>query len=185
MFVVAAPVLRPLVEPVELAERPTQRLDLCRGHTVEVDALLELAVLVAVLVGRAGVDVEGARRYALEVRGGDLGEYRRRDRAGERERGDLAIVRRAAVVDPVGDEGDLLLGDHRPAPRQARELRAVERRLTAQPADQARGGAATWIARLPLARCAGLGTLPVTAAGRSLDLAFGRDHPHPMDHRLE
>ena len=98
----------------------------------------------------------------------------------KRKRGDLAIVRRAAVVDPVGDEGGLLLGDHRPAPRQARELCAVERRLTAQPADQARGGAAARIARLSLAR---LGALPVTARG--LDLAFGRDHPHPMDLSLE
>jgi len=36
------------------------------------------------------------------------------------------------------------------------------------------------MARLPLARP---GALPVTARG--LDLAFGRDHTHPMDHHLE
>ncbi len=133
--VVAAAVLRPLVQPVELAEGGAEFLDLRFRQTIEVHALLEGAVLGTDLVRRAVVDLELARGL-LDIPGLDHPQFRLGRLAGHGKRR-AVIVGRAAVVDPVGDEGDVARGDGAPAPRQRREARAVERRLAAQPAHEA------------------------------------------------
>src|SRR6185312_7951753 len=52
------------------------------------------------------------------------------------------VLLRAAVVDPLLNELDVLAGHRFAVPRQAGELRAVERALAAKPEDQTRRGAA-------------------------------------------
>src|SRR4030095_15489300 len=66
--VITAPILGPLVEVIELSESPAQPVDLRLGHTVEVCALLELAILVSVFVRRALQDLEAAdRRFNIPL----------------------------------------------------------------------------------------------------------------------
>src|ERR1039457_597863 len=153
---------RPLVEAVQLAEGPAELLELRRGHAVEIDALLDLAVLVLVLVGCPLVNLVS---FALDH---ELGE-----RDVIRADVDAAVLGRASVVDPLGDELNVRFRNGFAAPRQARELRTVKRRISAQPLNQSG-------ARSPSGGFRGRGMMSATRPRLRL---FRRDQPDAVEAR--
>jgi len=114
LVVEIAPVLGTLVEVVDGAERLAQPLQLGLAEAVEVLALAQLTFAIRVAF-RTGLDAE--------LR--DVGELQVRDLAAlglERAEIDgLPRVLGQAIVDPVGDEGDVGVGEARAAPWQRRK----------------------------------------------------------------
>ena len=128
LVVVAAPVLRPVVEIVELAEAAAQALELRLAHAVDVHAPPGLAGI----RGRR-IAVGSHRKF------GDLADlHRRRLRRLARRKLDCDAGRiiRAAGIDPVGNAVDVGGRDALAAPWQRREAAAIERRFAAQSLDQ-------------------------------------------------
>jgi hypothetical protein len=131
--VVVAAVLGPLVQLVKLAEGRAQALDLRLLHAVHVHALLQFAALELVLAGGGRAELVARAPQLDEWRDGRLGALGLDGVHVEVVGGPLLLISgRAPVVNPIADELNLLGRGRLPAPRERRELRAVERRLAAQ-----------------------------------------------------
>ena len=178
----AAFILEEAVIPMHLADRVAEPLQLVGGHGDDILSRLDLTDLFAELIDRPG---------RLGVLG--LAPGQGRGSGGVRRRGlDGDVVSRAAVVDPGGDEGDLVFGHRLPPPGEPGELPPVERREPTQALDQARsGGPAPKTGTAAATAGEGAPTLPrppivTTTAGAGADAgdagddgvaAFGRSGP--------
>src|SRR5271170_5936879 len=153
LIVVAPAIILEFVEVVDRAERIAQRVLFGLAEAIEIGALTRLAFAIGIAVSARAGDVELG---VLHLGSGYLA-------GGDVEQRAAVFVGRTPVVDPIGDEIDVGLGDAVAAPHEWRKPAAVKRRGTAQRSDQAGTGAAAF---------------PVAAARRR----YGRrDKAHAID----